>query len=547
MRKFARGQSIGLHLIVLHLVVPVVCWVFLLLLPGNTAAAADNPARMALVIGNGGYHDSPLKNPPNDARAVAQALEALGFSVTLKINQNQKSMTEAIRDFGNRLKGGGIGLFYYAGHGIQVNGRNFLIPVDAAIKAEDEVPYNSLDANFVLDKMDSAKNGLNIVILDACRNNPFTRRYRSGSRGLAQMDAPSGTLIAFATAPGMEAADGDGANGLYTKHLLQQIATPAIPVEQMFKQVRIGVTRETNDKQIPWESSSLKGDFYFNPNGKIAANTVASIKPSLPSPTHAGNLRDCADCPELVSVPAGSFLMGSPTAKAGEPEWPATEIKIAKSFAVGKYEVTFSQWDRCRAEAACPKEAHSGARDPEQPVVGVTWHDAVAYTKWLSRKTGKPYRLLSEAEWEYMSRARTKTSNYWGDRHESACDYANVYDLSAHASAKSTSDSAGAANSNHYQCNDKYKRTAPVGRYQPNPFGIHDTLGNVSEWVADCWNSTLAGIATNGRARESGDCNKRSVRGGSWMSVGVHTANRASAKPEDYSGTVGFRVARSLP
>jgi uncharacterized caspase-like protein len=166
-------------------------------------------------------------------------------------------------------------VLYFAGHGIQVKGRNFLIPVDAAIEREDEVAYKGVDAGLVLDKLESARNPLNIVILDACRNNPFARGARSAAVGLAQMEAPVGTLIAFATAPGAVASDGDGKNGVYTQHLLQHIVQPGLKVEDVFKRVRFGVRRDTSGKQIPWENTSLEGDFYFMPQ------TVAegSLKP----------------------------------------------------------------------------------------------------------------------------------------------------------------------------------------------------------------------------------------------------------------------------
>lgn len=222
--------------------------------------------RLALVIGNGAYGSAPLRNPTNDARSVARALSGLGFEVVHQENLGLRAMARSIRDFGNKLKqNGGIGLFYYAGHGMQVKGRNYLIPVDADIQSEDEIAFNAVDANLVLEKMDAANNGLNVVILDACRNNSFARSFRSAAQGLAQMDAPGGTLIAFATAPGSVANDGDGSNGVYTKHLIEHMGVPGVPVEQLFKRVRIGVTRETHDRQVPAESSSLKGDFYFKP------------------------------------------------------------------------------------------------------------------------------------------------------------------------------------------------------------------------------------------------------------------------------------------
>jgi len=222
-------------------------------------------SRHALVIGNGAYLQGPLKNPVNDARAMARILADSGFSVTLLEDATQVAMQRAIRGFGDRLAEGGVGLFYFAGHGIQTRGRNYLIPVNADIDREYEVEYVSVDLNMVLSAMDVAKNPLNIVILDACRNNPFARSFRVSRAGLAQIDAPTGTLIAFATAPGQIALDGTGQNGIYTKHLLNEMAAAGLPLEQMFKQVRNGVMRETENQQVPWESSSLRGEFSFRP------------------------------------------------------------------------------------------------------------------------------------------------------------------------------------------------------------------------------------------------------------------------------------------
>jgi len=228
-------------------------------------------ARTALIIGNGAYPTAPLKNPVRDARAMAEALSKCGFRVTLLEDATRARMVAALRDFGQAIQGGGVGLLYYAGHGMQVKGRNYLVPVDADLASEDEVPYNTLDADAVLAKMESARNRLNILILDACRNNPFARSFRSSAQGLAQMDAPAGSYIAFATAPGRTAADGTGSHGLYTQHLLDQLARPGIKVEDVFKRVRASVMRDSQAQQVPWESSSITGDFYFMPGTAPAA------------------------------------------------------------------------------------------------------------------------------------------------------------------------------------------------------------------------------------------------------------------------------------
>lgn len=219
--------------------------------------------RIALVIGNNAYKDAPLTNPVNDARAMAQALQASGFTVILRTDVNLRDMNVAIREFGDRLRGGGTGLFYFAGHGMQIKGRNYLVPVGADIQREDEVAFNGLDAQAVLDKMEAAGNANNIMILDACRNNPFARSFRSAQQGLAQMDAPVGTMVAFSTAPGSVASDGTGQNGLYTQHLLEAMRRPGLKAEDVFKQVRANVRRDSQGKQVPWEATSMEGDFYF--------------------------------------------------------------------------------------------------------------------------------------------------------------------------------------------------------------------------------------------------------------------------------------------
>jgi len=238
-------------------------------------ATASN--RTALVIGNGAYQSTPLRNPVNDAGDMANVLFESGFKVILKINASQREMETAMRAFGKALRKGGIGLFYYAGHGLQLNGTNYLIPVDAQIETESDVKYEAVDAGRILGKMEDAGNNLNIVILDACRNNPFARSFRSSTAGLARMDAPTGSLVAYATAPGKMAADGDGRNGIYSKHLIRNIRTPGLTIEQVLKNVRVAVAAETSNKQVPWESSSLMGNFYFNANGQESVQPAASI------------------------------------------------------------------------------------------------------------------------------------------------------------------------------------------------------------------------------------------------------------------------------
>jgi hypothetical protein len=271
------------------------CFILLLVLRAITEAqqpplgrdASPAERRVALVIGNSAYTTAPLKNPVHDASDMAQALRELGFDVVYKENLNQPDMKRAIRALGEKLRSGAVGLFYYAGHGVQVRGENYLVPVDAKIESEEEVEYEGIHAGFVLAQMDSARNSMNIVILDACRNNPFARSFRSAARGLASMNAPSGTLIAYATAPGAVASDGQARNGLYTQELLKVMRTPGLGIEEVFKRVRIAVRDVTQGQQTPWESSSLVGDFSFQSpklSGSISTHTnIANTQiPSTP-------------------------------------------------------------------------------------------------------------------------------------------------------------------------------------------------------------------------------------------------------------------------
>ncbi len=204
-----------------------------------------------------------MKNPVNDAQDIAGVLAALQFQVILKTDATLDAMADAIFAFGERLKGGGVGLLYYSGHGMQVKGENYLIPIDANVVREDDIKRKTINARDVLDKMDEAKSHLNLVFLDACRNNPFPRSVRAVSRGLAGMNAPTGTLLVFATNPDNVAADGAGRNGTYTKHLLEYITQPSLEVGMMLRKVRTAVKEETGGQQVPWENGSIEGEFYW--------------------------------------------------------------------------------------------------------------------------------------------------------------------------------------------------------------------------------------------------------------------------------------------
>lgn len=255
------------------------------------AVAAATPAtgkRLALVIGNSAYrHVSPLSNPKNDALLIEAALREAGFTVTRVLDADLAQMRRALLAFGRTLREKDVeaGLIYYAGHGVQVNGENYLVPVSAQIADEDEIPIETLNANDVLRTLEAAGSRINIVILDACRNNPFARSVRSAARGLAPVDAPRGTVIAYATSPGDVASDGEAGNSPYAAALARSIgAGRGLPIESVFKSTRRDVLAATGEKQVPWETSSITGEFYFHPpDGAAPTALVAAVPAAAPA------------------------------------------------------------------------------------------------------------------------------------------------------------------------------------------------------------------------------------------------------------------------
>jgi hypothetical protein len=251
---------------------------------GMALSSASSEKRVALVIGNSRYETAPLRNPVNDANLVAATLREIGFDVIARTDVSLREMQLAVREFSRKIQNGSVGLFYYAGHGMQSGGRNFLIPIGAQIEVEGDVVLEGFDLNSVLEQMGMAQNRLNIVILDACRNNPFTRSFRSASQGLAQVNAPAGTFIAYATAPGQTASDGKGQNGLYTQELMANLRSPGLPIEEVFKRVRVQVKQKSSGVQIPWDASSLEGAFYFVDGMPTATSVAAPPSPITTQP-----------------------------------------------------------------------------------------------------------------------------------------------------------------------------------------------------------------------------------------------------------------------
>jgi formylglycine-generating enzyme required for sulfatase activity len=516
-----------------------------------TTPQADQ--RVALVIGNGAYESSPLRNPVNDARAIAAALRELEFDVTARENLTQKEMKRDIQSFGQKLVKGGIGLFFYAGHGMQVNGRNYLIPVGASIEHEKQVEYEAVDLGYLLSEMDFARNPLNIVILDACRDNPLARGFRSGVQGLASINAPAGTLIAFATAPGSVAGDGPGENGVYTAELIRTMQTPGLKIEEVFKQVRAAVQQKTQGKQVPWESSSLVGDFYFRPAapGSGATASADSSQGVTGQPSRGSEIapsrsvkiwKEPVTGMEFVWIEAGCYQMGSPETQVGREtdEGPLHEVCV-DGFWMGKTEVTNGQFRKYDGRHESKDYKGVSLNGDHQPVVYVSWEEAKSLAAWLQKQNGGQweFRLPTEAEWEYVCRAGAATSRYWGDDPDRACSYENVADQ--------TSRRLWGWDVIH-NCDDGYAATSPVGSFQANRWGLHDLLGNAAEWCEDIYRADAyqSDQRYNPMHRGGDSVAHRVFRGGHWHGRPevVRCSIRGSGLPAGQDDNLGFRLVR---
>ncbi len=276
-----------------------------ILLSLTTFLHAATEQRIALVIGNSSYEASPLRNPVNDATDIAVSLKNLGFTVILRTNATKIDMGEAVEDFGKRLEGVDVVLFYYAGHGVQVNQVNYLIPVGAKISEETDVEHEAIAVWRVLATMNNAKSRVNIVILDACRENPYLQGFRSATKGLAVISkVPPRTIISYSTGPGYVAIDGKERNSPYTAALLQYMNKPGLTVEDVFKEVRHKLSNETG--QIPWEQSALEGDFFFVPGE--AGKAVGLVQTEAVAPTVTSTVVETGKDGPFIAYSDGTVL-----------------------------------------------------------------------------------------------------------------------------------------------------------------------------------------------------------------------------------------------
>ena len=558
--------------------------------PRTAVQSAEH--RIALVIGNSNYRIGPLRNPANDARAIAAALRELGFEVDEQINLSYQDMGRAVNRFGKSIRRDSVALFYYAGHGLQVQGSNYLVPVDMEIQDEGEVQFNTVNAGQVLAKMEEAKNPVNIVILDACRDNPYARGWKrsSASRGLAPMDAPVGSFVAYAAAPGKTADDGKGENGLYTESLVRQIKNPGMKIEDVFKRVRTEVRNKSNGTQVPEERSSLEGDFYFargsmvveeppapsalrepetgtltvksNVGGarvyiNLADRGVETVSATLNPGEYSITLKKdgYSDAFETVRVEAGSAKTISIVMEKTAPP-PVAETRAGD---VSRDPTTEMEMVFVKGGCFQMGDTFGDGFDNEKPV-----HEAcvdgfyigkyeVTQGQWQSVMGNNPsyYKNcgdtcpVEQVSWndvqDFIGRLNQRTGQRYRLPTEAEWEYA------ARSGGKREKYAGGdSVDSVAWYGGNSGISTHPAGQKQPNGLGIYDMSGNVWEWCQDWYGTYSPGSLRNPAGPSSGSI--RINRGGGWGSYprGERAANRFSDYPEGRSYDLGFRLIRTV-
>lgn len=570
----------------------------MLVVVAGVATSPAQAKRHALVVGNDAYQSiSKLEKAVNDAEAVGAALRALGYEVDVGVNLSGRQMSRKLSALERRITPGDEVFFFFAGHGVAIGAENYLLPVDIPKPTDGElglVRDESHGADAIVRRIQRAGAKVAFVVLDACRDNPFAAeglRNIGTSRGLTRLDAPPGVFVLFSAGIGQAALDrlpGNDVdpNSVFTRSLLPLLTTPGLTYINIAKRVQSDVSQlaaSVRHRQVPAYYDQIIGEAVLKAGtapaidpvqdqlarlqaelarlkdaqqepdvamldtgtsettsdqnactGNAVAVSRSSGSTTCITPGSGDSFQDCADCPEMVVVPAGSFMMGSPASEEGRNsnEGPQRRVTIAQPFAVGKFEVTFAEWDACVSAGECQhKPVDEGWGRGRMPVINVSWIDAKSYLRWLSGRTGKRYRLLSEADWEYAARAGTTTPFWWGS--SISADRAN-YDGNF---------TYGGSRKGPYR-----KRTVPIDEFAANPWGLHQVHGNVWEWVEDCYEANYDGAPSNGSARTAYGCSRRVIRGGSWDLIpqNLRSANRDGIHPAFRDFSFGFRVARTL-
>jgi formylglycine-generating enzyme required for sulfatase activity len=542
-------------------------WVFFLILMAALSlprpAAAETVGagpRYALVIGNGSYAElGKLKNPPNDAEDMAATLRELDFDVELLIDADLPKMEDAVIRLGGNLsrQADSVGFFFFAGHGAQSGGTNYLIPADARIASESFLKTKALATQAVLDTLQDARNALNVVVLDACRDNPFSWS-RSGSRGLTVVgNQPPGSIVAYATSVGSVAQDGDGRNGVFTRELLAQLRLPGLEITEVFKRTGAAVQEATRSRQVPAMYSQFFGNAYLAgaapaapESGGLHVERVSDDairgevyvkggpfrvgpeawgkdeKSSRGAPIAGGVFQIVGDVFKMV----GGILGVGSRSEAGD-EDTTQEVQVS-DFRMMRTEVTRKDYRELMGTQT------SDSEDDELPVVDVSWYEAVAYANKLSAKDGlervytidrenvrcdweaSGWRLPTEAEWEYAARGGNHSRNY---------KYAGSNSIDSVAWYDETTLDHG---------------PVAVGTKAPNELGLYDMSGNAWEW---CWDREGSYAAESPiDPRGSGTDADRVIRGGSWDSGASHSllTGRKAESPDEHEDDLGFRLVR---
>jgi formylglycine-generating enzyme required for sulfatase activity len=523
------------------------------------SSAGAGSSRNALVVGNNAYeHARALRNPQNDAAAMAAALRKLGFEVIHRSDADLKSMRGALREFIDRLPAEpdpeSVALVYFAGHGVQIDGKNYLIPVDAEMARDYEVSDETLSMNSIMEGLESAGAGLNLLILDCCRNNPFSRSWRgsrsTSSSGLAMPKAaPQGMFVAFSTSPGDVAEDGEGDHSPYTEALLRHLPSPGKPFEEVFKAVGGEVAGKTAGEQEPWFNSKFYGDFRFAEEGSVYPAPVTG-----PADAEVGRPWTNELGIEFLPVPGERGVLMA--------RW-ETRVKDFRAFVE---ETGFRQ--NGGAHRFSVKEKPEGGYTTEwvhdssaswaspgfnqsetHPVTCVSWNEARDFCRWLSKKEGRIYRLPRDREWSAAAGSGTFA---WGDAWPPPPNAGNFWDL--RAISKLPGDwNQSVIGGESYE--DGAERTAPVASYSANENGFYDLAGNVWEWIEETYDPAMNppdALRENATLLESRDAEGnpyKTIRGGSWDNFArvdfrndVRDYDEPNRRDDDY----GFRLVLEI-
>jgi formylglycine-generating enzyme required for sulfatase activity len=517
-----------------------------------TNAKGETEKRLALVIGNANYQGNALTNPLNDAKAMRSTLQELGFTVQYYENLSKTAMEVALIRFSNDLHKYNVGLFYFAGHGFEGKDKvNYLMSTDMNSSVNEALAKDkSLNLDVVMQSMQDANANSNLLVVDACRNNPFRSWSRDGAKGLGSVSPPLGTVVFFAASAGQAADDNRGGkNGLFTEEFLSQIRKPNLELSDILKNTSRAVYKRSGG-QMPAVTGHFLEDFYF-----LKSEIVTPAKPTT----------DQLFMP-MAFIKGGTFQMGDTHDEGNDNEHPVHQVTVS-DFSMGKYEVTVFQFrdfvDATSYQTDAEKGDGSGIwngsvdwvkkaginwrHDTEgklrnqsefnHPVIHVSWNDAVAFCEWLSKRENKKYRLPTEAEWEYAA----------GGGADNRTRFGNGKDILRPSEANFDGRKSDIDRGQHdySEVGEYRKKTTRVGTFSLNRFGLYDMTGNVFEWCQDRDGTYTANAQKNPTGASMGSI--RVLRGGSWNAHPFlsRLAFRFSSDPDERNDIIGFRVVSS--